>query len=451
MLGTRMHQPHDQDQKIDLVTTILLVGFSVSVLFHYINGAYFGFGYPQNTFLFSPRNAFRDFFVLYEANSDLNPYFGPDPSAQFPFLNLLAFLFSLIPRSISFACYTLLVIEGFVWVNALHLRTNSRFIYSIRVFVFSFLSYPLLFTLDRGNFEGLLCVFLLFFIVSYQKQRFMLAAVFLALAIAMKVFPVVFLVLLVADRKYKESLLTIVLVIAITLASLFAFKGGFVNNTLFILQGSNFALSDTWATYAGNNHIVQRGVTLLTFFKVVTIETGLIAVADMVSFLNSYTKVMVVLFGAVAAYVVLVEKEAWKKTAMLVFSMLLFPQVSADYKLLHVFLPLLVFIRSAPKGRSDLFYAAMFAALLIPKDYYYLPHVISDAVAFDISIAVLLNPLIMVITMGAIAWSGLRQADRVTVRRTLLEHADAIRVQWSDVRNLLRRNRLGDPGTSANR
>ena len=64
----------------------------------------------------------------------------------------------------------------------------------------------------------------------------------------------------------------------------------------------------------------------------------------MVKFLDIYIKIAVVLGLFIAAYVVLVEKEFWKKVAILVVAMLLLPHVSADYKLIHIFLPLFLFI-----------------------------------------------------------------------------------------------------------
>jgi ABC-type multidrug transport system permease subunit len=97
--------------------------------------------------------------------------------------------------------------------------------------------------------------------------------------------------------------------------------------------------------------------------------------------------------------------------------MLLFTQISADYKLIFVCLPMLLFLNSNKEQIS--LYAIAFGLLLIPKDYYYLPNIVSDSGAKDISIAVLLNPLIMIAMMCMIIISGLKSnKERINIADT---------------------------------
>jgi hypothetical protein len=67
---------------------------------------------------------------------------------------------------------------------------------------------------------------------------------------------------------------------------------------------------------------------------------------------------------------------------------------------------MLLFLSS--NGEQISAYAIGFGLLLIPKDYYFLSGIISDAGTNDISIAVLLNPLIMIAMMCMIIVSGLK-------------------------------------------
>jgi hypothetical protein len=115
----------------------------------------------------------------------------------------------------------------------------------------------------------------------------------------------------------------------------------------------------------------------------------------MVKFLSIYLKTVACFFIMLSGYVIFVEKEFWKKVALLTFAMLLFPHISADYKLLYVFIPLFLFINTQKNDKFYLFYIIMFGLLLIPKDYYIFSKVISDNGSSDISIAVVLNILIM--------------------------------------------------------
>ena len=72
-----------------------------------------------------------------------------------------------------------------------------------------FLTYPFLFTMDRGNIEILLFISLLFFLYYFLQKKFVLSAIFLSIAIAMKAFPAVFLILYLPEKKYREMFLSL--------------------------------------------------------------------------------------------------------------------------------------------------------------------------------------------------------------------------------------------------
>ena len=92
--------------------------------------------------------------------------------------------------------------------------------------ILTFLSYPILFTLDRGNLEALVFLFLLLFVNYYQKGDDVKSVIFLSLAIAMKLYPGVFVVLFCADKKYKNIIYTGILVLALSVLSAAVLEGG---------------------------------------------------------------------------------------------------------------------------------------------------------------------------------------------------------------------------------
>ena len=128
----------------------------------------------------------------------------------------------------------------------------------------------------------------------------------------------------------------------------------------------------------------------------------------MTVFLNYYIKVVLVILAILTAYIVFAEKKLWKQVALLVFAMILLPYQSADYKLLYIFFPLYLFINTNEKAKSDLYYSLMFALLLIPKAYYFFPNIKSDSGTSDISISVLMNPLIILAMSLVIISSSLK-------------------------------------------
>ena len=107
-----------------------------------------------------------------------------------------------------------------------------------------------------------------------------------------------------------------------------------------------------------------------------------------------YTVIALIAFVLVSLFIVLNENEFWKKVSLLVFMMLLLPQVTFDYKMIHLYIALMLFLNSHKQSKHEILYAILFGLLLIPKDYL--------IIQADISIAVFLNPLLMLMIVGTI-------------------------------------------------
>ena len=93
--------------------------------------------------------------------------------------------------------------------------------------------------------------------------------------------------------------------------------------------------------------------------------------------------------------------------ALIVFAMLLLPSVSADYKLLLVYLPLVLFLNTEGEGKLELVYIVLFALLLIPITYYFLPTVVSENKIHEISIGVVIRIVDMLVFCLVIIGSGI--------------------------------------------
>jgi hypothetical protein len=406
----------DREDKIALAMLVIVVGFVASVIYHHVLAAWFGLGYPYNTPLFSPGDSFSDYTNYIRLNRDLNPYLGTSASfasTYYPLTNLVFYLFSLRSgtgqtAAMPVGLYSLLFALALVWFSSVYLKADDHWRYLTRVFVFSFMTYPVLFALDRGNIETLLLILLLAFIYFFQRRRFWISSVFLALAIAMKLYPLFLLVLFVPEKKYREIGFTVALSVVLTIACLMCFKGGFLANLRFLLTGANVH-TFYYDAFVGYNNLVQRGVSLFTVIKVLLIETGGIAGVDMARLMSCYVVLAAAAAVLVAAYVIFIERELWRMVGLLVFAVLLLPTRSADYRMILLLIPLFLFFNAAEQSRADVFYALLFALLLIPKDYYLLPKTLSDDGAHDISIAVFLNPAIMMLMSSMIMASGLRR------------------------------------------
>jgi len=395
-------------KKASQLATLVLTGFILAVVFHYFQSAYLGLPYPYNTFLFTPLDRFADFFVLYRVNLDLNPYLA-HACAQYPFTNWLFVLFSRMPEAPAFGLYTLLTIVSFASLIFFFLKEEP----APNKIILAFLSYPFLFTVDRGNVEGLLYVLLALFVLFFVQKRFWQSAILLGLAGAMKIYPLIFAPLFLIQKRYKETGILILTFLSASLLPLFFFQGGFLANLQFVLHGSNF-VNPIYDLFLGPAAFVQRGVSLFTFLKILLIQFGWIDGVDMGILLKGYF-VFIILFAIpYLFYAFFIEKTFWKQIALLTFGMLLFPHISADYKLIHLFLPILLFL-TAPPRRDDAVYWIAFGLLLIPKAYFFLPNIQSDSGTTDISIGVVLNVLIMLFLILYIVFTGIQSRKEASV------------------------------------
>jgi 4-amino-4-deoxy-L-arabinose transferase-like glycosyltransferase len=177
-------------------------------------------------------------------------------------------------------------------------------------------------------------------------------------------------------------------------------------NIQYLLHFSNINSNVTFQNFISlqKGTVTQRGVTLFTLIKIIVLQ-GQIPLPRFIldHTLSLYLGLVVIIFIPIMLFVLFVEKELWKNVALLTFSMLLLPNISADYKLLHVMLPLYLFINSSENSKLDYYYVLCFAALIIPKNYIYLSRIVTDAQtklgnSHDITMAVPINICLMLVT-----------------------------------------------------
>jgi hypothetical protein len=378
-------------QKIDITSTIIIAGFTIAVFYHYILGTYLGFMYPYDTFLFRPNDKFMDFF-----NMLASPYLNGELFlTQFPFGQRLAQAFTVFSPNMGLAVFFAIFISFFLYVNYSNLQTSIKEQTIKNVLVFSFMTYPFLFVVDRSNIEVFVFIFLYMFIYFYRKQQTLVSIIFLSCAISMKLFPAVFVVLLVSDKKYKEIFYTLLMVTLITICGYFSYEGNLMHNINMHLSGLNrYSLN-----YAIGNEGLYFGNSLWGPVKLIIIGSGIKCPATLAT--KAYSISVLILFAFISLYIIFKEKDFWKKIALLVFSMNLFPFVSGDYKLIHIFLPLFLFINNENEDRLDWLYAVLFGLLLIPKAYvHYRPNP-------EITSSIIISPLLMVFFTIVIMCQGL--------------------------------------------
>jgi hypothetical protein len=373
--------------RVRLLMTIVLVGTLASIAWHYVSGFYLGHGYPRSTFLFVPGDHFNDWNNVYlYAQEFLRGVAGP--FGYFPFAILTAVTTTVLP---AFAGFILMVIL-FLGVLTLILR---RWVFDCEehaltraqgIAILVGLSYPVLFVLDRGNMEMLVFVFIAgFFYFTYVREHPWMAALCLAAAIAFKLYPATLLLLLLAERRFKPLVLTVIIAGGLTAISvgLLAFVG-------------HSSLADVWQMNVGGKDFyqlimvtggggVQHGHSL---WDLVGLWTMLRHTSVAGWQAKLYEVAAAAIFLVLVAHAVFRETERWKLVLLATVPWLLLPYVSADYTLIHLYFPLVFFLNARRVSRWDVVYVALFGILLVPVDYYY--------ILGDISISVIIYPAALV-------------------------------------------------------
>lgn len=381
-----------KNNKVHLISSIIISGFILSIFFHYIFGSYLNSGYPYNTFLFEPKWHFNDFFTIYDSIVCDHEYANP----YFPFANVLIYIISFFNNYFVFISMMLIFFIVLSYQNYHYIvnKIENKF-YKFQTFIiFTFISYPVLYTVDRGNIEVLLYVFLFFFFYYYYEQKSTISSIlFLSLAISMKLYPAVLIILLVSDKKYKEALYTILTSFIIVILSYWFLGYVVYNQTLAeTIIGHHDVLkyfSFTCLNYANglhHNHTLWVLVEILSGFK------------NLSNLTNIYLIFAIVIFAYISYYVISIENIKWKKVALLIISMIIFPYTSYDYTLIHLYFPITMFINS-DNNNCDYLYAIFFSILLIPLAYYYLFE--------DISVSTIIYTLVMIIIILMIIVNGL--------------------------------------------
>lgn len=390
----------DRKEKIRLCALIVSVGFYSSVGYHYFQGSYLHNKFPLNSFL--PGGFFFDFFAVYDRW--LRFHFNGVGLTYFPgsFLSV-DIIKELFTTNIYYAAYA--YVTGFVififFLTYFYIKTDNKLESIQHTFIIALMTYPFLFAFQTANFEITTFISVALFFIFYTKNRF-LSIMALSYAISMKIFPGIFLGLLLFEKRYKDIFVSLVLIIFFTLLPLCIYDGGFnkgVGMYLSNLQQNqqsyiNFMVIDGVGNYFG--HSLLNGIR--------TLWPGLISTEIMQTIMLPYTIITFIIFLAIIVYLIYIEKIFWKKIACLVMAMNLLPFSSNDYKLLYIYIPLFFFINYSKKEKLDIMYIILFSLLLISKNYLYFNNNPYS------TLNVVFNPLLMLLILFVIIISGISKS-----------------------------------------
>ncbi len=373
-----------REQKTAFLSLIIFIGFFTAVCFHYVQGVYKGLGYPHNTFLFEPWDRFNDFFNPLKGSFDRDPY-NPERisfiGGYLPFGYCVSFLFSLVhPWQLSCGIFIVLFIV-FLWQfirKCLYDRQKIHISEVINLLILTALTYPVLFILDRTNFDIVVFIFIALFALYYQKGKKTLAVILLAIPIAMKGYPLVLLTIPLLEKRFKDIAITGSLVVLLEAFSLAIFKDGLILE--FSKMMTSFGTAFSIAFDAGA--LIRFNSSLYTFLLFLWPS-----LSDTTWFSKVYFFTALLLFGGVAWTMFKQKFPFWKNLFLITLIMILFPQSSGDYRLVMLFPPLMFFLTAEEHSKLDVLIIFLSGLILIPKAYYIF--------YTDVNLGIVVNPLLL--------------------------------------------------------
>lgn len=426
-------------RRLWVYVSVVLSGILIFFLYRYIGSRLWGLTYPWNSFLFDEGDRFMDFFNVNDMVSGLNPY--GNGSSYPPLANLFAYLISLlIPgtgvdkpavirdffaggRWVLFGMYAfcLLFMVVAIWrrlIPALREEEQpgdpgnsrrGRKIGTVALLLATALSLPLaapvIYSLDRGNYLILCTLFLFLFCMNYGKHD-IFAAVCLAIAACLKIYPLALFFLFLRDKKWKPLAAGLSFGAVATLAPVFLFQGAILAN-LKSFAGHLLAFSGGAGPYDSFYYRFGVGIRNL-------IGTFCYGVLGHIPTWLHISKLSLLIGGLLLIGVVVLcifEKRTWRQMLYLSLFMILFPSPSFYYNLTYLLGPIFFFLLKREREKNDLFFAIALGLLMAPKSYYFILAHFSNCDQW-ISIDCFINPFLMCLILLVGAVEVIRSAQK---------------------------------------
>ena len=234
-------------------------------------------------------------------------------------------------------------------------------------------SAPFVFAIMRGNTIYFALIFLLVFLLLKDSESLFLREVsyiFLALAGAIKIYPLVFGVFLLARKKIFASIRVAAYFFIILFTSFLFFEGGLGDFDIFIGNLGGFMSNDN-RLLAGNNLSLASII-----YRIFYIFSPSFADSSAVSIIS--LTLTVILF-AVCAFLAIVTRSDFSRYAIATALIILVPPISYFYILIFSVLPAMEYLRNLESfgSKKKKLYKAIFAFLMFTPAFipqYYIIH-----------------------------------------------------------------------------
>lgn len=345
-----------------------------------------GFTMPYDNFLYPGIAAFNDFFEVMHyvriADTWSLPSIYAEKGINFlpPFCITIYAVCALIIKYLHISKYIIFLIVFFVPLIII-LKKSDLFANKSKYWFLILFSYPILFVVTRGNIAILVFLFLVLSI-SYA-DKIALSMLFLALAVSIKVTPVIFIIYFVAYHiKNTKKLFTSLALFAAFLFLVNFLSIVFLTKTLPVTVYNPYKffesikIYDSWMLYKFGGFAYCSSFYLP--FRFIVYKAYNYSHLSLFKFIQDVPPLLINLMVVIILLLIYLHKHSLKslfemiydknkmlKTASIIF--ILFTPITNDYYLTVLFLPLF-FI---PFNQFTLQEKIILLLILIPKNYIY--------------------------------------------------------------------------------
>jgi hypothetical protein len=430
-----------QRRKLKLALTIMAVGMLVALIWHGYQGWVLGKGYPYNTFLFKPALRFGDLNIVVESAATPNPY-NNLYMAYFPFTYVIfRYLILLTPITrvsvflgiISLGCLIALCRAFYPLIFNRKRSISSGITLVLTSIALFILSYPVVFSLDRANIEILMALLTGIALLHFRRRSYWIGLVYLFPAIGFKLYPILLTALFIRSRHFYKTLIVGLVFFAITLISLYTFAGPVFDNwqlwrkafnfndRLYVIENLGMAGSASpWNTlraiengflFFGRGHPPEEKELLTKIYFL-------------------YKGVALGVTALLVLQTLFIEREFFRRAAMLLILMTLLVPSGGDYRILYSDIAMIVFILLPTRRGYDLWVIGLLAFVLIPKKEFFLSYLgETDSSYPDVSIGVLCNAPCLIAVLFLLSLDAKREISWAQIRRRFYNLIRAVRVQ----------------------
>jgi hypothetical protein len=373
-----------------LKTYLAVLGslWSIALLFAAVRGIILHQGYPFNTFLFQPSLRFSDFTVydprfavwgqgdqFFSLRGFKFDYPAPMLLGQLAYYKLSpAPLYTYLGTVVLFA-----LTGGLLAAMVIPKHSRVRWLAAAAAVSTAVFSFPLFFLIDRANIEGLVWIATSLGLAFFATHRYARAALLLALAASMKIFPGVLLLLLLARKRYRDFCIALAAIGVFTCVSLWVTgpttsraAQGIMDGLAFLRQVQIFEYRPVDISFDHSLFAFVKQVCFRVFHDIPRVKALLPQIYLVYGLLSG------VVFAAI--YVKSIRRlPVLNQILTLTSFSILLPYVSFDYTLLHLFVPftmlMLVLATDGADGRLRLTKTQLmcllvpYAVLFTPQSY----------------------------------------------------------------------------------